>query len=559
MTQLRAPIRKLSPELIREIAAGEVVTAPVDVLKELVENALDAGATRLEVTLGGGGITRIRVRDNGVGIAESELPLAAEAHSTSKLASLTDIRTLGFRGEGLYAIRHAARLSLTSRPSSQLGGVTLCAHGDELTTRTTPAPSGTCAEVTELFSRLPARFGALESPAAESKRAVALLSRYLLHHPHLQLSLETDGEARWHYAGGSFHEAAKFLWGPVTANRLLALEHGAGDASVTGLLSRPELTRPRRDRLLLAVNGRPVEWDDTLLRAVLSPYRELLPSGHFPVGIVNLTVPPETVLVNTSPDKGRVRFLRPERLVTFLQEAVAQALGTQPLAPPLPELHAPQGVAAAPRHSFPALRYLGSYRELYLLAEGASQLWVVDQHAAHERILYETLEHRYRHEPPAELSYAELLPLTPEDEATYLERQEVLREKGLELEPFGGSRWRVRRVPAFLLGHPELVAGAVTDALGRSSAEEAWRAVLGRLACLPALKAGQRLEHGGAQQLLDTLAGCQTPWACPHGRPTALVLSELELARKFGRRGVRATEAAHDEPGGQALEQLEQR
>lgn len=534
-------IRRLPPELIREIAAGEVVSAPVDVLKELLENALDAQATRLSVTLEDGGVRRIRVQDNGVGMSAEDLPLAAEAHSTSKLSSLSDIRTLGFRGEGLYAIRYAARLTLTSRPSSQLGGVTLTAEGDTLETNAHPAPSGTSAEVTNLFTRLPARFEALESPAAESKRAVTLLSRYLLHHPNVQLSLEQDGEGRWSYAGGSFHEAAKFVWGPVTANRLLALGYKEGAVEIQGLVSRPELTRPRRDRLLLAVNGRPVDWDDTLLRAVLAPYRELLPSGHFPVGVLNLTVPPDTVLVNTTPDKTRVRFLQLGVVSSALQEAVAQTLAGHPLAPALPDFHAVQGVAAAPRHGFPVLTFLGTYRELYLLAEGSSQLWVVDQHAAHERILYEALEHRYRSEPPAELPHAELLPLTPEDEATYLARQDELAERGLTLEPFGGGRWRVRRVPAFLLGHPELIAGVVTDALGRGSADEAWRAVLGRLACLPALKAGHELAHAEAQTLLDALAECATPWACPHGRPTALVLSELELARRFGRRGVRAT------------------
>jgi len=537
-----AVIRKLPPELVREIAAGEVVSAPIDVLKELLENALDAGATRLEVTLEDGGIQLIRVRDNGAGIPEAELPLAADAHSTSKLASLTAIRTLGFRGEGLYAIRHAGRLSLTSRPAGQLGGATLVARGDAVETHTHPAPSGTCAEVTGLFSRLPARLQALESPAAEGKRALTLLGRYLLHHPRLQLSLEADGEARWRYAGGTFHEAAKFLWGPVTANRLLTLDVRAGDLGAVGLLSRLELTRPRRDRLLLAVNGRPVEWDDGLLRAVLAPYRELLPAGHFPVGVINLTLPPDTVLVNTTPDKTRVRLLKPGDAAAFLGEAVRQALGTQPLAPALPDFAPPQGVAAAPRGLFPVLRYLGTYRELYLLAEGASQLWVVDQHAAHERIVFEALEARYQREPPAELPHAELLPLTPEDEATYGARRDELAARGLVLEPFGAGRWRVRTVPAFLLPHPELIAGVVTGALLRGSADEAWRAVLGRLACLPALKAGNELAHAEAQRLLDALARCGTPWACPHGRPTALVLSELELARKFGRRGVRATE-----------------
>ncbi len=558
-----APIRKLPPELIREIAAGEVVSAPVDVLKELVENALDAGATRLEVALQDGGIRHLSVRDNGAGIPAADLPLAADAHSTSKLGvtgrTLQDVLTLGFRGEGLYAVRHAARLSLTSRPRDQLGGVTLNAHGDEVSTRTHPAPSGTYAVVTELFGRLPARYQALASPAAETKRAVTLLGRYLLHHPHLHLSLETDGEPRWAYAGGTFLEAAKFLWGPVTANRLLALDYQDDGFAAQGLVSRPELTRPRRDRLLLAVNGRPVEWDDRIARAVLEPYRELLPSGHFPVGVLNLTLPPDTLLVNTTPDKTRVRLLEPARVAEAVRVAVAEVLGGQPLAPALPEFSALPGVAAAPRHVFPALRYLGTYRELYLLAEGAAQLWVVDQHAAHERILFEALSERYKNEPPAELPYPELLPLTPEDEATYEARRSELAERGIVLEPFGGGRWRVRTVPAFLLGYPELVVGVVTGALGRggghgvgrSGADEAWRAVLGRLACLPALKAGHELARTDAQGLLGALARCETPWACPHGRPTALVLGELELARRFGRRGVRAVapkdEAMRDE------------
>ena len=390
--------------------------------------------------------------------------------------------------------------------------------------------------------RLPARRRALEPPASEGKKAATLLSRYLLHHPDLTLKLFTDDEERWTYAGGSFTEAVKFLWGPVTANRLLTLNAEHTSHALRGLLSRPELTRPRRDRLLLAVNGRPVEWTDDLLKAVMNAYRELLPSGHYPVGILNLTLPAGEVLVNTSPDKSRVRFLQREKVAEFVQEAVEGALSDHPLAPALPDLNPVQGVSAAPRHAFPELRYVGTYLELYLLAEAAGQLWVIDQHAAHERILFEELCTRYRREPPVELASPELLPLTPEDEARYLERRDELAELGLVLEPFGSGRWRLRTVPAFLVGQPELYGSVVVDALGRGSADEAWRAVLGRLACLPAMKAGRRLADAEAQTLLEALKRCDTPWACPHGRPTALVLSELELARRFGRRGVRATE-----------------
>ena len=536
-------IRKLPPETVREIAAGEVVSAPVDVLKELIENALDAGATRLEVELGEGGIKGVTVSDNGAGIPKDELPLATEAHSTSKLESLRTIQTFGFRGEGLYAVRHAAKLRLTSRPAGQLGGASLTVQGDVQTLEEHPAPQGTRAEVTELFAGLPARLQALEAPATEGKRALSLLSHYLLHHPEVRFKVTTDSGERWDYAGGSFHEAAKFVWGSVTANRLLALGAQDGPLILHGLLSRPELTRPRRDRLLLAVNGRPVDWPEALLKAVGLGYRELLRAGHHPVGVFNLHIPFDTVLVNTAPDKRRVRLLEEARVAAFVQRAVEEALSSHPLAPALPELHsfdAGEGITPAPRRGFPALRYLGRFRDLYLLAEVEGQLWVIDQHAAHERILYEELSRRYREETPVELAYPELLPLSLEEALTFEERREALSRFGLRLEPFGSGVWRLRTVPAFLLAHPALLADVVKGTLGRKSAEEAWRAVLGRLACLPALKAGHALSSANAQTLLDALARCDTPWSCPHGRPTALVLSELELARRFGRRGPRA-------------------
>ncbi len=231
----------------------------------------------------------------------------------------------------------------------------------------------------------------------------------------------------------------------------------------------------------------------------------------------------------------------PSLKVGFVQEAVEAALAQHPLAPPLPELRAFEWVRDAPRSAFPALHHLGRYRDLYLLAESGGNLWVVDQHAAHERILFEELEARYRSEPPIELAHPELLALAPEEAQRYLERRQAFADIGLTLEPFGADRWRLRTVPAFLAGAPQLIAEAVKGTLSAAPLDEAWRAVLGRLACLPAIKAGHPLAQADAQDLLDALARCHTPWACPHGRPTALVLSELELARHFGQRGVRAS------------------
>ncbi len=531
-------IRKLPEELVRAIAAGEVVTRPEDAVKELVENALDAGAGELEVVLEEGGIRRILVRDDGAGIPKEELPLALERHATSKLERLDRIESLGFRGEGLFALRMAGRLRLTSRPRDQLGGATVIAEGDRVEFFEHAAPAGTEAELTRLFHHLPARRAALLGPAVEGRRAMARAARYLLHHPRLRFTLKLDGEVRIRYPGGDFLSAARAVWGALVADRLFSLEDGDGAFKLSGVLSRPELARPRRDRLLLAVNGRPVEWPEPLLKAVLGAYRELLPTGQHPLGVLNLELPPERVLVNTDPKKERVEILGVEEVAAFLTEAVARALSAHPLAAPLP---APEPLArpepgAGP---LPRLRYLGRFRELYLLAEAEGALFVVDQHAAHERVIFEELEARFAGEPPVELSEPLLLALSPEEEAELAERREVLAALGLVLEPFGGGRWRVRRVPAVLALAPEALSEAVLELVRDGDLDRARRRVLGRLACLPAIKAGHPLSGASAQALLDALAACRTPWVCPHGRPTLLVLSEAELARRFGRRSVR--------------------
>jgi len=538
-------IRVLPEEILREIAAGEVVFSVADAVRELLENSLDAGASRVRVELWGGGLERLLVRDNGQGIPKEELPLAVERHTTSKLEGLDRIRTLGFRGEGLYALRQAGRLRLTSRPKDQLGAATVEAFLDEIHFYTHPGLPGTEAELKGLFLHLPARRRGL-SPKEEERRVLFLLFRYLLHHPHLALSLHVDGEARFVYPGGGFLEAAKAVWGPVVANRLLKVGHQEGLYALEGLLSRPELARPRRDRLFLAVNGRPVEWPEGLLRAVLSAYRELLPKNGFPVGVLNLCLPPEEVLVHTAPEKARLRLLKD--LSSLVEEGVRRALSSVPLARSLPDRSfglSPVGGSRAFR-----LRHLGQFRGAYLLAEAEGVLYIVDQHAAHERVIYEELLRRFKEEPPVVLPALEVVALSPEEEEDLKERWEEVAALGFDLEPFGVGRYLVRRVPGFLLlagkGAPILLGEVLRDILKAApwserpgGLPEALRRVAARLACLPAVKAGHALANAPAQALLDALMACETPWACPHGRPTALALSEEELVRRFGRRSVR--------------------
>ncbi len=531
-------IRKLPEALIQAIAAGEVVTRPEDAVKELLENALDAGARSIEVEIEGGGLTALRVRDDGVGIPKDELLLAVEQHATSKLSRLDRIESLGFRGEGLYALRQAGRLRITSRPREQLGGATLVAESDRVELFEHAAPAGTEVELTRLFARLPARRRALDAPAVEGRRAAARALRYLLHHPGLAFRLRLEGELKVRHPGGGLIDAVRAVWGNLIADRLIELEAEKGPFRLKAAISKPELARPRRDRLLLSINGRPVEWPEALFKAVLAAYRELLPTGQLPLGVLNLELPPELVLVNTDPRKDRVMLVDPEPLVRFVTEAIQEALAAHPLAAPLPE---PRPLAEPPPASgrLPRLRYLGSFRDLYLLAEAGDALYLVDQHAAHERIIFEELERRFKDEPSVEVTEPLFLTLSPGEEADYEARKEALLALGLLLEPFGSGRWRVRRVPGVFLLDPEHLLDLVKSLLEGEEPARALRAVLGRLACLPAIKAGHPLKDASAQALLDALAACRTPWVCPHGRPTMLVLSEAELARKFGRRSAR--------------------
>ncbi len=533
-------IRRLPEELIRAIAAGEVVENPADVVRELVENALDAGARRVEVELKEGGIGQILVRDDGAGIPREELPLAVERYATSKLSALDRVTTLGFRGEGLFAIRQAGRLRLTSRPRRQLGGATVVADGDVVEVFEHPAPAGTEAEVTRLFARLPARRAGLDDPRTEERRAMAVIYRYLLHRPGVAWRVESDGEERLLHPGGDVLDAVRLVWGPLVANRLLAVDHAREGARLVGVISRPELVRPSRDRLFLAVNGRPVRWPEPLLAALFRAYKELLPQGRFPVGVLNLTWPVEEVVVNLGAKKERVRFLRPEAVAAFLEEAVKAALSGVRLAPEAPGFGPVLPEADLAHHAFPRLRFIGAFRQLYLLAEAGDELWIVDQHAAHERILFEELRRRIREEEPLWLKTPEVLALS----AAEADRLEALRPElealGLVVEPFGPERFLVRRVPAVLALDGAFLPEALKSLLAGEGVEAALRRVLGRLACRPAIKAGHPLSRAGAQALLDALRSTENPWVCPHGRPTALRLSELELARRFGRRGARA-------------------
>ncbi|WP_293911893.1 DNA mismatch repair endonuclease MutL [Deinococcus sp.] len=537
------PIRILPPELARQIAAGEVVSRPTDVVRELLDNALDAGASRIDIEVDGGGLKLIKVRDNGGGIAAPDVALSPLRHATSKLESVDRVTTLGFRGEALWALAQAGKLRLVTRPSAQLGAAELRAHGDDVEVSKTTAPAGTTVSVSGLFAHLPARLRTQLPAAAEIREITALVSRYVLHWPRLHWKLSVDGESRLLHAPADHRGAVASVYGPLSSNRVLSFD----DDGIAGVLSRPELSRPRRDRMHFAVNGRPVQAPPELERAVIDGYAELLAAGHAPLCVLNLSLPPEDVNPNVHPAKAVVALADLGALAARLTAAVRRALAGQALARAVPELRSPAPLLGAPvTGSFPELHLVGVYRGTYLLAEGEGDLWIVDAHAAHERVIYEELSRRLCSEPPLELAEPELLHLSPEQLARLHERAEELQRWGLSIEAFGAGLARLRSLPAVLaaLPVPRLHEQIVESALGQGLSPE--REVLGRLACAPALKAGM-LDAGRGAAVLSMLAVCEQPWACPHGRPTVLRLSERDLMHGFGRRSVRDVARGRDE------------
>ena len=536
------PIRVLPVALQREIAAGEVITRPADALKELLENALDAGASRIEVALERGGVGRLSVADDGAGIAAADLPLAPLRFATSKLAAdLGAVSTLGFRGEALWSIAFAAHVRVTSRPRAQLGGLALSVYRDSISLSSVACASGTVVEVLDLFADFPARLQTLESPSLETRRCLSVVQRYVLHHPQVAWRVMADGELRLSHAGGDLSAGVASVYGAMTANRLLEVSA----AGILGVVSKPELTRPRRDRMFVAVNGRPVELEEGVANAVLRAFGTLLPRNHAVSLVLNLTVPIAQVNQNVHPSKLRVALLQPKPLEDAVFEAVSAALQGQPaLVASAPE---PRVVGAPVRatSSFPVLRFIGAYRNAYLLCEGDGDLWLIDQHAAHERVIFEELQRSFDGRV-LELPHPELVTLSGAQLTQFEAQRTELHAWGLRLEEFGGGLHRVTAIPLALAGLP--LEGLVHEVVSHALAgRDAQTQVLARLACHPAIKAGHRLSSDHAHALLEALQACQTPFACPHGRPTALRLTERDLAHGFGRRGIRDIARAGDE------------
>lgn len=572
-------IRVLPEDVASAIAAGEVVERPASVVKELIENALDAAATRIDVIIEKGGRKLIEVADNGVGIPATELPLAVARYATSKLETAEDlfaIETLGFRGEALSSIAAVTRLEIISQSAGEATGARLLMEGGgEADVRALGAAQGTVVRVRDLFFNVPARQKFLKTERTERRRIAELVTRYALAYPNVQFRLtQEDKEAFQSPGSGDQREVLSSVYGVELARQMIALpDDQEGPVRVRGFVSPPAVHRSNRSGLTFFVNGRWVK-DASLSAAVTQAYQSLLMVGRFPLVVLLLEMAPEMVDVNVHPTKTEVRFREPNMVFTVLQRAVRASLLGQ--APPVVKLEAIWGgdwvpakplvsdpdweVAQAvqrdggpeardtgqihlPQGDLPLLRAVGQVGSAYLVAEGPDGLYLIDQHAAHERILFEALMSAKESKSLEAQTLLEPLTieLTPAQAALLEEQTETLAGLGFQIEGFGRQAFRLRAVPALLSSmSPEQSLRVVVEDFeeDESPLEGEMAARLAARVCKrAAIKAGQVLSMAEQQKLLTDLEACQAPRTCPHGRPTMIHLSVDALERQFGRRG----------------------
>lgn len=584
-------IQILSDKVVAQIAAGEVIERPASVIKELVENALDAGATSVHIVVEDGGRRLLRVADNGSGIPADEVELAFARHATSKLRSADDlfsVRTLGFRGEALASIASISHLSVTTRHRDEQTGTEAAFEGGvRVQRRAVGAPSGTVITVEHLFFNTPARLKFLKAESTEKRHIDLVVSRYAMAYPQVRFVLEQDGrEAFRSSGGGDLAEVLVAALGLDVFRDMLPV-HGQDERTaiaVYGFTSGPGTHRADRTRITLFVNGRWVQ-DAGLSYAVTQAYHTFLTKGRYPIAILALDVPPEDIDVNVHPTKAEVRFRDANAVFAIVQRSVRRAVIAQGAAPLINRSsgESPAGGAGLPqpaqqgalaldfdtpgrfRHqdsaaaeaetavpfgpegparprTLPMLRVIGQVGASYIVAEGPAGVYLIDQHAAHERILYEQFMADYaRSEQVSQLTLAAQTIAFPAAEARLVEAHiEALRAAGFSLEPFGAGTFVIRSVPAILADSDPLeMLARVCDELdsgaapGQAPIEER---IVRRVCKLAAVKAGTVLSLEQMQGLIRQLERCQSPLTCPHGRPTMIHLSSAQLAREFSRK-----------------------
>jgi len=595
---MEGKIRILDELVANKIAAGEVVERPSAVVKELVENALDAGAAKIEIEIEESGSKLIKVTDNGSGMVKSDAILALERHATSKIREADDlfkITTLGFRGEALPSIAAVSTLEISTRVTEQLAGSYLKVVGGEVKeVREVGCPVGTSIAVRQLFFNTPARLKYLKSPSTEMGHILEMVNHLSLAHPQIAFRLTHNGRQVFLSAGKTdLLEVILNIYGKETARAMLPVNFGSSRISLQGFVGQPNVARGSRNCLNFFVNGRFIR-SRVMARAVEDAYKTLLPLRKYPVAVLSFQIAPTEIDVNVHPTKTEIRFSDEREIYLLTYQSVSQALkggGSQlipqmekkpatvkeeekpstleialaeetkslggrikesnnfyqsTLSPEIEETYlqkSPEQVLTESTVKLPAMEPLGQIHNTFIVAEGPDGMLIIDQHAAHERILYEKLQTAKNQGEVT--SQTLLIPveldLTPQEKAIWEELAPILAEIGFAIEYFGGNTYLVRAIPTFMENKDilPLIRQIIDDFLSspqKKKPAEWQEKALVTMSCRLAVKAGDHLDTQEIRQLLKSLEATANPYTCPHGRPTLLNFSFRELEANFKRR-----------------------
>lgn len=627
------------PEILaNQIAAGEVIERPSSVVKELVENSIDAGASQITVEIEEAGLKTIQITDNGEGIAHNEVALALRRHATSKIKSQADlfrIRTLGFRGEALPSIASVSVLTILTAQEGASHGTKLLARGGEIEElEPATSPVGTKITVEDLFFNTPARLKYMKSQQAELSHIVDIMNRLSLAHPEIAFTLINDGKEMTRTAGtGNLRQAIAGVYGLASAKKMVAIETSDLDFEVTGFVSLPELTRANRNYISLFINGRYIK-NFLLNRAILDGYGSKLMVGRFPLAIINIQIDPYLADVNVHPTKQEVRISKEKELMNLISQAIVASLKEQDLIPDALEnlakssvkraekpvqtslvltenplyydtkVQEPQAVEVADQQveleevdravnlldkeelnrltkpssikfaerkepvydqldhpemdlasldkaydklngeeksTFPELEFFGQMHGTYLFAQGNGGLYIIDQHAAQERVKYE-----YYREKIGDVDSSQqqlLVPYIfefPADDVLRLQQQmDLLEEVGIFLESYGVNQFILREHPIWMK-EEEIEAGVYEMCdmllLTKEVSIEKYRAELAiMMSCKRSIKANHRIDDDSARDLIYQLSQCDNPYNCPHGRPVLVNFTKSDMEKMFRR------------------------
>lgn len=558
-------INILSAEIVSRIAAGEVVERPASVVKELVENSLDAGAFSIEVESRMGGIALIRVRDYGQGIPANEVELAFQRYATSKIANINDlenIESLGFRGEALPSIAAVAEVEMLTRYKDEETGTYLKVKDGNISVREPRgAPAGTTVTVRNLFRHIPARLKFLKSTSTENNRIIEVVTQYALAWPGVRFTLLIDGGNRLLSGGsGVLRDTITDIYGATLAGEMLEINEKEEHLGIWGYISPPSINRSSRNQISFFVNHRWVQ-SRLLSRSLEEACSGYIVSGRFPVAVVNIQISPGDMDVNVHPAKTQVRFRQEPFIFAMVKRAIVKALATKEkiveLRTPLIVKHetpatelwkneiistpakAEPFMAVTASGTLPILRVLGQLSLTYILAEGPEGLYLIDQHAAHERVLFERLlsQANKGEVPQQALLEPMLLELTASEAEILQSFIDNLKNFGFTIEIFGPNIYKIQTVPAMLAGKD--VVSALREIISTRSevfsADKRMKETARSIACHGAIKAGVSPDMNEMRSLVADLENCREPRHCPHGRPTMVHLSSEQLQKEFGR------------------------